>query len=218
MTVFVPQWFFGLSIVLEIVFAFAAALVAIYAFRVFYLSGQRESRIFSLAFVMIAVSYFVKAMVNLFIISEASEGLRDISLAGLNKVGEFGIYGHMLLFLAGLVTICYMTFKQRNRRMYLLILALAFVPIFFYNDITFIFNLVSSILCLYIVIYYLMEINTVKNNKVKLIALAFVMLFLSGISYVFTPDFYVGYMISHLLELASYILIVTSLVLTIRKK
>lgn len=216
----VPNWFFGLGIALELLFALAAAVVAFYAFKFYKISGQREGKLFSFSFVLISISYLIKAGVNLFVLSDISSGFRALDYDSLNDIGVLGLYAHVILFIAGLALLSYMTLKTKNRRAFLLLLVLAIIPLLPVvsgANQALVFNLVSSIFLLYLCTHYFVEYKNNKNHKTLLILCAFLLLFFSGIGFMFANDFYVDFVLGHLLEFISYILIVTGLVLTIRK-
>ena len=214
----VPEWFFKLSLGLELVFSIVTLIVAIYALRVYRIFEQREVKLLSTSFFLISISYLMKAALNLFVLKEVREGVRILNYNSLNTIGILGFYSYVILFMTGLVTLTYITFKIKNWRVYSLILATNLIIIFFNNDKAFAFNLLSSILLFYVVIHYSIEYKNKKNSKTLLVLLAFIALFLSGLGFVFAENYYANYVIGHLLELASYLLMLTSLILTIRKK
>lgn len=214
----VPQWFFGLSIGLELIFGVAAGIVAAYSYKVYRLSGQRESKLFAWSFMAISFSYLIKAMLNLFVLREVKEGLREFTMRDLNAIGSVGLYLHIFLFVTGLMTLTYMSFRIRNTRSYILLVAMGTFMLFFSSNLLVAYNILSSLLILYISFHYYSEYRKNNNHKTLLVLIAFMLLFFAGIGSVAAEDFYANFVIGHILELASYMLIVTSLVLTIRKR
>ena len=86
------------------------------------------------------------------------------------------------------------------------------------NDKILIFNLLASLLTLYISSHYFIEYSRNNNQRTFLLFLAFSALFFSGVSYVFARSITINYVLGHVLEFCSYALILTSLALTINKK
>lgn len=219
------EWFFGLTIAFELLFAVAAFAVASYAFRVYYISRHRESKLFTYSFTLISVSYLLKALLNLFVYSELKEKASSFAIEGLdkfitnlNKIQITSYYLYILLFTAGLITLAYMTFRVKSWKVYTILIVTNLLAIYLSDDKSMLlFSLLSSLLVLYVCFHYLFEYMSRKNNKTLLLLIAFVAMFFSGLAFVFTKSYYGNYAIGHALELASYILIITSLVLTVRK-
>ena len=211
----VPQWFFGLDILMELLFAFVTALVAYYSLKISSIADQREPGIFGMGFLLIAFSYIIKALVNLFVLTNI-EHARALSLANLDTIGLIGVYAHIFLFTAGLVTIAYITLKVKSVRVYTMLLLLSIGTIIFNDEKALAFNLISSFLLVFITINYVIEYTRNKNAKTALVAIAFFGLLLSGLGFIIAPTFYGNYVLDQSIEFVAYILIAISLVL-IRK-
>src|SRR3989338_227170 len=109
-----PRWFYGYDIILEIVFAIITFAVAMYSFRIYRLSGQRDSRLFGFAFLLISASYSLWAILNGFAVSQLESARTILELERANIWRYLGIYAHILFFLGGMSTLTYMTFKNKN--------------------------------------------------------------------------------------------------------
>lgn len=209
----VPQWFFWFGIFLEIIFAIVAAFVSSYAYKIYSLTYQKRSLLLSQGFAFISIAYIIKALLNAFVLSEVRDGFISFSIDKLNLVGLVGAYAHILLFITGLVTLAYMTFNVESRRAYSLILITNFVVLVMSADKGRSFNLLSSILILYICFHCGLEYINNKNGKTLLFFLAFIFLLFSGAGFLIAGNYYLIYVIGHALELAAYILILSGLIL-----
>jgi hypothetical protein len=207
----VPQWFFSLGILLEIVFAIATAVVAYYAYKVYQLSCQRQSRLIMFGFLFISFSYLVKALVNSFVLTEAREGLRRLSIESLNALGLLGLYTHFVLFTLGLVSFSYMIVKKDNFRLFNLLIVLSLLAIFLARNTFTAFNVVTSVLLVFISLHYGVEYFKNRNKKTLLILAAFILLFLSTIAFIFSSSYYENFVIGHVFELGSYIIMIGTL-------
>lgn len=217
----VPNWFLRFDIGLEILFAIVTFVVAYYSYKIYKLSDQEESRILSFAFLSISISYLIKAVVNLLIISDVDDKISNVSFANINtlqNVGAFANSAYIVLFTFGLVLLAYMTFKIRSLRALSLLLATNVFVIFLSQNWILSFYLLSSLLTIYISAHYYLEY--IKKNNYKNLALffAFIFLFFSGIIFIFSKVYYISYVIGHLLELGSYLIILLILISAIRKK
>src|SRR3990167_8701069 len=102
-----PRWFYGYDIILEIVFAIITFAVAMYSFRIYRLSGQRDSRLFGFAFLLISASYSLWAILNGFAVSQLESARTILELERANIWRYLGIYAHILFFLGGMSTLPY---------------------------------------------------------------------------------------------------------------
>src|SRR3989338_9438156 len=103
----VPHWFLGYNVFLELVFALIALLVGIYAIRIYKLANQRPMKLFGISFLFLSAAYFIQTLLN-FLSFYTMIG--DCSMQSMAKMHAFnfaGIYAHVLLFTAGLVTLAY---------------------------------------------------------------------------------------------------------------
>ncbi len=213
----VPEWFFGFDIFMQLLFSLATAFVAYYALRLYMLAEQREIRLICSSFLMISFSYLAKALTNWFVVAQIQDQVRALTLENLNAIGLIGIYSYIVLFTSGLVTLAYLTFRIESSRVYSLLLITNIAILMLSENKAFALNALSSLLLLYICIHYFIEYQGNKNPKTFLIFVAFLALLISGIEFIFVSDFYGNYVISHFLELTSYILILASLFIKIKK-
>ena len=165
----------------------------------------------TLGFSFIALSYLSKAFINIFLLKQIQSGVLALSLGELDRLAAFGLHLYISLYLIGVLLLVYMTLKTDNTDLFLLLLALSSLCIWFSRDNLFAFNIVISVLFCILSIYYGKEYMKNKNKRTLMIFLGFVGLLLSGIGFTFATGYYVNYVIAHLLELASYVLILASI-------
>lgn len=213
----VPQWFVGFSITMEIIFALVSLIVSYFSLKIYALSGQREPRLFGISFSVISISYIIWGALNFFVLKELNQGFSVLTLEKLTTLGASGIYAHILLYTIGLTTLAYMTFRIKSKRVYSLLLTLSLLVIVFSANKFNSFYILSSILLLLISFHYVSEYNKRKNPKTLLVLIAFIFLLLSSIGLAFSSQSYIYYIIGHLFELVAYVIILISLVLTIKK-
>src|SRR3989338_2560777 len=152
-----PSWFFIYSIILEIFFAIITFILSYYAFKVYKLTDQRQSKLFSAAFLLISLSYLAQAILNLVILEQLAD--RVVSIINLQNVfllNLFGLYAHALLFIMGLLVLAYLTLRLENINALFLGIAVIIVSIYMASNKTVLFYLLSTILLVSIVINYFM--------------------------------------------------------------
>ncbi|VVB80405.1 Uncharacterised protein [uncultured archaeon] len=203
----IPNWFFGYDICLEVLFGIIAFFVAFYSLKIYRTTKQREFGLFGTSFILISLSYFIWSIINVFLVQELTESTKVLILNEINLFSVVGIYSHILLFMAGLVTLFYMTCKVEDPKLYSALLLISSLAILFSFDKAMAVYSISSIILVYICVYYL---NTFRKNGVGStlsIFGAFVLLFFANVLMMFTNDSYINYADTHILELASFLII-----------
>ncbi len=214
---YVPSWFLGYDLLFELVFAIIALVISIYAFKVYKLTEQKQSKIFGIAFLLISTSYFIQIFLNFILILRLNENISLITkIIHLEIINTIGIYSYMFFFIAGLITLTYMTLKIKSIKTYSLLFIVIILSILLCNN-TYMFFLISSILLSYILIHYIINYINKKQAKTLLVLFAFAFLLFSSIHFIFSVNHEIYYVIGHFFELIAYILIFINLVLALKK-
>jgi len=215
--VIVPHWFIGYNSILEMMFFVITSLVGAYALRIYKLSGQRQSKLFGISFLLISAAYLIQSILNFAASYSMAEGCSMRSMTAVHSLSNFGIYVHMILFITGLVTLAYMTLKIKNIKAYALFLAAILAVLLLSSNKLYFFYALSSILLIYISFYYLR--NYLKNKKMSalIVFAAFLSLLFGKIHFIFSIDHGAFYVAGHLLELVAYVLIMINLINVVRK-
>lgn len=214
----VPSWFFGYGISLELIFAVITLVLGIYSFRIYRLSGQRQIKYFGLSFALISVSYFLQSFFKFRTILEINENITHVlPFIELEILNNIGLKLHMMFFLAGLVTLTYMTFKVRDAKIYSIMLILSTLAVFFSTKVLYLFHLTSTILLAYILSHYILNYIKKRKKSRPLILLAFIFLLLGSMDFFFSTAHGTYYVMGHILELIAYLLILANLIAVFRK-
>jgi len=211
----IPDWFIDFSIGMDFLYAIVCGIVAYSAFKVYNLAGEKGIRMFGMGFSSIAFSCILRAILEYLVFKESGSG--EVNLVNLSLYTIWGIYFYMALFIVGLVTIAYATFGIRSRRVYSLLLVTNLLVFYFCSDKSLIFYVLSSLLLLYIAAHYVLEYWKHKNWKTAMVLAAFVLLFLT-FALLSVGDSYSDFVIASFVELCAYLLILASLLCTLRKK
>lgn len=212
----VPEWFIGYDILLKIIFGIITLLVGIYAFKIYKLSEQRQSKIFSAAFILISISYFFHLLLNLIIIAKLTIS-KVMTVRTFNLLVALGIYSHIIFFLAGLVTLFYMTINVKSKRLYSLLLLISLLPLLFTENKLTLFNFMSGIMLVYVVIHYIINYINKKQIRNLSIMLAFVFLLLGSFDFIFSLNRGLYYILGDLLVLVAYSIILINLIQVAKK-
>jgi len=215
---FIPDWFFPYGLFFGLAFAIITLAVSLYSFKVYRLSGQRQSKLFGAAFLFFSASYFIEFFLNLSIVSELNEKIISlIDFQDIITLTNLSMVVHMTLFTLGLITLFYMILGVKNKWIYsgLMLVSVLFL-LLSANKIIFFFIL-SSILLIIISIYYLRHAIKHKNSKSVLMVIAFFLLLFGHIHFIFSINYEIEYALGSFLELASYILILVNLLRVLKK-
>jgi len=216
---FMPNWFVGYNILLHIIFCIITLLVSLFAFRVHKMSGQRQPKLFSIAFLFVSLAFFIESIMNLLILAELNEHV-TLVLEDITSIALFNFiinYAHIILFSIGLVTLAYMTFRVRSAKIYSLLLIITLVPLFFTSNPLYLYYLTSSILLIYILAHYLINYLGKKQTRTLLVLFAFLLLLFGNIQVFFSiSNHEIYYVIGHFIELIAYLLILMNLMLVLK--
>lgn len=214
----VPDWFFGYGMIFELAFAMITLAVSLYAFKIYKLSEDRHSKHLGYAFLFFSLSYFIQFILNVAMLFELNEAILNlVELKDIITLDVFYIFTHMILFTLGLVTLCYMALKVKNKAVYVgMLLGSMLIVLFSINQINF-FYIFSSLLLLFISIHYLKNYIDGSHNKSLLMVIAFFCLFVGHLHFIFLANHPVYYIIGNFLELVAYTLILINLLSVIKK-
>ncbi len=209
-----PAWFLNLNLIFELLFFIFAAAIAIYSFRIYALTKQRESKIFGFAFSFLGLSHLALAIVNNLFLSIISGGLRELDFDDIINLRNILVVAYVMFFIIGLISLVYISFKAKSIRTYLILLALSLVSIWFACNKSFVIYLLASIFLLLISGYYLSEYRRNHNVNTLFVFLGFSALAISSIFLAFVADYLLpqAYVSAYFIELIGYSLIISSLI------
>lgn len=207
----IPNWFFGYDIFLEFVCGIIAILIATYAIRTYNLTKQREAGLFGVSFGLISLSYFAWAVINLALVEKLSDTTRVLVLQEVSLISVLGVYSHILLFMAGLTTLVYMTCRVESPKMYSMLLISTTLGILFSLNKALAIYSISSIFMFYILAYYFTVYKNNKNPRSFSILVAFVFLTAANLVMIFGKS-YLSYVLMHIFQIISFVLILVTFV------
>jgi len=213
----VPNWFFGLDIIMELLFFLVTIAIAISALKIYNLTKQENIRKFSIGFILISLSYLVWAGLNAITIPNAASHLPQISIQQISFISFIVNYSQMMLFIAGLVMLAYTTFNINKGGVFYLLLGLSLMILVVSVEKVITFRIVSVFLLSFIAYHYLLEYKENSNKNTFLVLTGFSLLLISNLELLLTPVFSLSYVVSHLIELVAYSLFLITLIRTLRK-
>ena len=213
-----PSWFLGYDVVLEFIFAAITLTVASLGFRIYKKTSQKQAFYLAWAFMLMGISNLIQSVVNLLIISELNETTSLVTqLTEITSFNLFGLYVHMTFMLLGLSLLAFMTLKTKNIRALVLLIGLTLLSLILSKNHVVMFYALSALLLLTISEYYIKNFFKNKQTKTLLIAIAFVLLLMGSIRFLFVINHQSFYFIGHLIELVAYILVLINFFMVLKR-
>jgi hypothetical protein len=213
-----PEWFSGYDGIAQLIFSVVTLIVSMYAFKVFRLTQKKESRDLGLGFLFISISYSVWALLNLGVMARLSGFLCSIlNLCISNVLHELWIYIYMILFIIGILVLLHISLKNASYKVSILLALFFFLVMFFSTKTLFFFYLLTSVVLIFLLVHYFQHFQRKNQTRPLMMALAFLFLVIGNILFVFGLSSGTAYMIGLLFEFTSYMTILFSLPISLRK-
>jgi hypothetical protein len=200
----IPTFFHGVDVAFEVIFALVCILIAIKSFAIFDLSKQKESKLFGIGFLLMAISYICQLLFNLTAYSFSS------------FFGLILLFAHVLLGLSALVVLAYTFSHVKSTQMLLLLILVMIVSVVFSVTILFQFYVIGAIFFAYIVFQCILAYIKFQKSRIMLTALGFCFLVLAQIMSAFSFESAACYIYSHILSLVGYVILLVNLLLVRR--
>lgn len=209
----IPSWFFGYNIFLEVVFAIFTGVVAFYAFKIYRLSYQRESKLFGASFTFLSVSYIIMALINILFLTVSQGNSLALNIERIIDLKNVLVGLFVFSFLLGFVTLFYTTLKIESGRVYSILAILFIISINYSYDKSLTIYFLSSVFLLFINYHYFREYFIKKHKSALLTFLGMTFLLASNLSLILEANYFLPsmYVLSNILELIGYGLIILSL-------
>lgn len=212
----IPNWFYGFDIGMEVLTAVITIAIAVSALYIYKMTKDLPIKRFGIGFLMIGVSFSIWALTELLLITQLDDGIKGIALDRLQDFQVFGVYAYIIFFVAGLVTIAYSTFKVNKEGVYYLMLGLSLLVMAVCLNKVVTMGILSVFIFSFITYHYFSEWRINQNKNTLKIGIAFGLLFLSDLSLVFSSYSMYTYVISHSLEVISYLIMLQTLLCTLK--
>jgi len=212
-----PSWFAGYDVLLEAGFAIAALIIALVAFQIYRLTDQKQVRLFGISFLLISISYVLQSILNLLVVTRADQvACGIVAQQSVNLFGAYGLYARMILMIAGLVLLAYMTLKIEKIRVFWLLFTLTTLGMIFSISPLHAFFATSTFLLAIVLWHFVNNYRHTKQAMTLLTAIAFAFLLFGNLHFLLSVNHELYYAIGHILEFAAYLLILINLHMVLR--
>ncbi|MBW2983244.1 hypothetical protein KY327_02980 [Candidatus Woesearchaeota archaeon] len=217
--VFSPQWFYGYDIIFELLGILVTGLIGLYSLKLYRFSKERTYKYFGLSFLAFAVSFAAKIATNFVLYYQHTVKttleeviIRHNLLQKSNLLLQAGYDVHRFLLLLGLLGIYWIVSKSiENEHRWLLLYLLLIVSLFSFSTY-YVFHLTAAFLLLFIT-RHLHRVATRRKapKTAKLNFLAFALLLLSQLVFVFVWVNKAIYAVAEVVQLAGFVVFLASI-------
>ncbi len=216
----VPNWFRGVDQAFDIFSVIVSLLIFLYAFRAYKLTGQKKHLVFSIAFLLIGMSFIFKIADVLGFYPAVKNTASEISfLLSVNRMINLHLlFVHIQRFfiLLAFSMLFFLTRKIKNKEIIFLFILLIFSISFFITSY-FLFHLMLSIVTFLLVLHYYSNYKKLKTKSSFICNLGFVFIFLSHLMYLFILLHSYFYIFAEIVQLVAFSLLLYTLILVRRK-
>lgn len=212
------SWFLSYDIALRVIFSVVTLLVCLFSYKLYKLTNKRELKLFSISFFVFSISYIITVLLHLTLLLGYKRELSWLlKINGIKNFKLLGFYAQGIFFLIGLVLLVYMALRLKDKKMLLLLLGLAIIPMILVPRPLMLFHVIAALLLAYVVIYYYNNYMKRKRRHALFVLLAFVFLFLGHLQFIFSLQHPAFHLLGDILELGAYVLILANLIFIGRK-
>lgn len=212
---FTPLWFFGYDTTFNIISMLIALFIGIYSLKTYKLTKSNTYKYLSIAFMIIALSFFILTASNTLIYKYFLKPTIDIQkFIIVLTILKLGILGSILLSLIAYIIIIALTLKIDNIKTLFLIFLITLLAVLPATNRVFEFHLISVIILglFGAPFFYKNLINYTKPTSV-LVFLSFLLLATSHFFLLFMQHNGIYYVIGTGLQVISYLMLAVQLIM-----
>ena len=225
--VFSPKWFYGFDSIIDFIAIVVSILLVYYSYKCFRLTKENKYLYFSIAFLSITLGFISKIIGTLVIYRPTiqhtpiglmiSETIPSITAYGINAIALilnffFTMLGFMILFLI----ISRLSWK--NVRVLVLLAYFLLISTWFSIVHYQIFYMTSIVLVFLITYSYYNNHKEIKSENSKFVFIAFSIILVSQVFFVFVVYSYTIYVLAELIQLLGFVYLLIPFILIFKKK
>jgi hypothetical protein len=150
------------------------------------MTGQKEYDLVGFGFLLLFLSFFIKAFMNIQIYFEIVSFLVSAQSTKI-LVYSFGYFIHRFFFLLGLLYFLNIALELPDKRTNVLIgLLLAIATVFSHNTF-FVYHLVATVMLSLLFHHFVMNSRKKKTTSSNIVATSFLLLLISQVAFIFIP-------------------------------
>ena len=224
---FGPKWFYGFDSIIDLIAIIVSVLLVYYSYKYFKLTKENKYLYFSTAFLSLTIAFIAKIMGTLAIYkpsitrsalgSSIHQTFTSLTPYNINAIALiihffFMLLGFMILFLI----ISRLTWK--NQRVIALLVYFVFLATWISVVHYQLFYVTSFVLLLLITYSYYNNYREIKTEKARFVVIAFGILLVSQVFFVFVIYSRSIYVLAELIQLLGFVYLLIPFILIFKKK
>ncbi|MCH8003322.1 MAG: hypothetical protein IH934_01720 [Nanoarchaeota archaeon] len=224
---FGPKWFYGFDSIIDLIAIIVSVLLVYYSYKCFKLTKENKYLYFSTAFLSLTIAFIAKIMGTLAIYkpsitrsalgSSIHQTFTSLTPYNINAIALiihffFMLLGFMILFLI----ISRLTWK--NQRVIALLVYFVFLATWISVVHYQLFYVTSFVLLLLITYSYYNNYREIKTEKARFVVIAFGILLVSQVFFVFVIYSRSIYVLAELIQLLGFVYLLIPFILIFKKK
>ena len=222
--IYSPSWFFGIDAILQSIIVIVAFLLCYSSYKMFKILKEKSFLYFSFSFFLISLSYLVKIFSDLFVYNRlGADNYPVISIllqefTTIEFVNLFGHLVHRFILLLGFIVLIVVLLDIKDRRIVFLLLYFIFIVSSFSIWSFLLFQTTLTVLAGTVAVYYIFEYIARPRKLMFNSLLAFSILFLAQISFMFTFFFERKmFVVGHILQAIAFGVLLLTYMLVFRE-
>ena len=202
---------YGIDSIVELLIIVIASIIAYYSYKIYKLINDKDYRLFSWAFLSLAVSFIFKILSNLTIYYSITIERANLiftlvhELEAIEQVNFLSLILYKTTLILGFLILFFIITKTNDKQKRLLFIYLSAVAVLFSIYFDFVLHLTAVFLLFSITDYFYQNYKKLKNNNAFLVFIGFVIILVSQIFFIFEPINLWIYLISELLILVGFL-------------
>ncbi len=219
-----PQWFYGVDSFFDLFTIITALLIAFFSFKAYHFTKEKKYFFFSLSFLLLALAFVVKIVMYICIyMSMVGKVIGPFVFIVHDKLAfllfkYYGMLGFIILMLFAMLILAIVALRIKDIKVILLLTFFTLLIAFQAVHSVALFHLVTTFLLIFITYHFFSNHLQKKGVRSMLVALSFLMVFISQILFIFSTMNSIQYFIGECFQLAGFILLlITFIMITTRR-
>jgi len=203
--------FYGIDSLIEILMIIVSFIISYYSNKVYRLVKNKNYRLFSFAFLAIAISFIFKILSNLTILHKVNVHVANFMLVVLTEFESMEVINFISLilyksfYLIGFLILFLILTKTSNREKIFLFFYLSLIAILFSIYFDFIFHLTLIFILVFLTYNFFINYNERKSVNAFLVFFAFLLLSIDHLFFILEDFSPILYLIGEILSLIGFL-------------
>ena len=216
---FAPVWFYGMDVVMEIIYGVIVLLLAHLVYQAYHLIKNDRLRFMFFGFVFLGIAYLFQAALNSIAIIKVFGPFSILEkLNAILVFHTYGLYVHMILFMMGLSMLFYATLRTERIRILWFLIITSLLLLVMSPERMLAFFFLSTIYLGFLFWHFLENWYRKRDKKTLLVACGFLFLVIGHIEFVFALTHPIAYVLAHIFGLVAYLLLLWNFYLVKNEK